>query len=77
MKPMIELNLYASLRPFAPPNAASYPVEDGTTIDTIIEALKIPKNQVFLIFSNGVKCDLGTPLKDGDRIGLFPPLGGG
>jgi molybdopterin converting factor small subunit len=77
MKLTIDLNLYASLRHFAPPNASSYPVEAGTTIETMIEALNIPKKQILLIFSNGVKCSLQTLLKDGDRIGIFPPVGGG
>jgi len=77
MKLMIEINLYASLRPFAPPNASCYPIETGTTIEKIIEALKIPKDQTKLLFCNGVKCELETLLKDGDRIGIFPPVGGG
>jgi sulfur-carrier protein len=77
MKLKIEINLYASLRHFTPPNASCYPIETGATVENIIEALNIPKNQVLLIFSNGVKCGLQTVLKDGDRIGLFPPVGGG
>jgi sulfur-carrier protein len=77
MKLKIEIHLFASLRPFAPPDASGYPVEAGTTIENLIDALNIPKNQILLIFVNGVKCGLQTVIKDGDRIGIFPPVGGG
>jgi molybdopterin converting factor small subunit len=74
---MIEINLYASLRPFMPSDASCYPVEAGTTIENLIEMLAIEKDQAKLIFCNGVRCDWGTLLKNGDRIGIFPPVGGG
>jgi molybdopterin converting factor small subunit len=77
MKIMIELKLYATLQSYAPANAARYDVETGTSIEKIVEELNIPKDQIKLLFCNGVKCELGTILRDGDRIGLFPPVGGG
>jgi molybdopterin converting factor small subunit len=73
----IEIKLYATLQPYAPPNASSYPVEGGTSIEKIVEALNIPKDQIKLIFSNGVRCDVGAIVQDGDCIGIFPPVGGG
>ena len=77
MNPTIEIKLYATLLPYAPANASCYPIESGTSIEKLIEELKIPKDQVKLVFSNGVKCDWGTPINAGDRIGVFPPVGGG
>jgi sulfur-carrier protein len=77
MKPTIEIKLYATLLPFTPANADSYPIESGTSIEKLIEELKIPKDQVKLVFSNGVRSNLGAMLKAGDRIGIFPPVGGG
>jgi molybdopterin synthase sulfur carrier subunit len=77
MKPTIEIKLYATLLPYAPANASCYPIESGTSIEKLIEELTIPKDQVKLVFSNGVKCGLGTLIQDGDRIGVFPPVGGG
>jgi molybdopterin converting factor small subunit len=73
----IDLRLYATLQPYAPPNASCYPIEAGTSIEMIIEDLAMPKDQIKLVFLNGVKCDLETQVKDGDRIGIFPPVGGG
>jgi molybdopterin converting factor small subunit len=77
MNPTIEIKLYATLLSYAPANASCYPIESDTSIEKLIEELKIPKDQVKLVFSNGVKCDLGTLIQDGDRIGVFPPVGGG
>jgi sulfur-carrier protein len=73
----IDIKLFATLQSYSPPNAASYPVEAGTSIEKIIEALNIPKDQVKLIFSNNVRCDVESIVQDGDRIGIFPPIGGG
>ena len=77
MNPTIEIKLYATLLPYAPANASCYPIESGISIEKLIEELKIPKDQVKLVFSNGVRCNLGTMVKAGDRIGVFPPVGGG
>ena len=77
MKPIIEIKLYATLLPYAPANASCYPIESGTSIEKLIEKLQIPRDQVKLVFSNGIKCDPGTLIQDGDRIGVFPPVGGG
>jgi len=77
MNPTIDIKLYATLLPYAPPNASCYPIVFGTSIEKLIEELEIPKDQVKLVFSNGVRCNLGTLVKAGDRIGVFPPVGGG
>lgn len=74
---MIDIKLYATLQSYAPANAARYAVEPGTSIEMIVEALHIPKDQIKLLFRNGVKCGLETILRDNDRIGIFPPVGGG
>jgi sulfur carrier protein ThiS len=73
----IQINLFATLQSYTPHNAACYPVEAGTSIQKIVEALNIPKDQVQLIFSNGVRCDASNIVQDGDRIGIFPAIGGG
>jgi len=77
MKVMIEIKLYATLRSYAPANTVRYAVEAGTSVEKIVEALHIPREQIKLLFRNGVKCGLETILKDNDRIGIFPPVGGG
>ena len=39
--------------------------------------LKIPEKDAKLIFINSVRKDRDTLLQDGDRLGIFPPVGGG
>lgn len=75
---MIEIKLFASLKKYLPDDAAcSYPVEAGTPVSVVLDRLNIPKYEARLIFINGVKKDLDTPLNGGDRVGIFPPIGGG
>ena len=76
MKVRIELKLYATLQPYAPADADRYAFETGTSMEQIVHALRIPKDPIKLLFCNGVPCGLGTILRDGDRIGIFPPVGG-
>ena len=77
MKVKIEIKLYATLQSYAPANAACYAVEAGTSVEKVVEALDIPKEHIKLLFCNGVKCGFGAILRDGDRLGFFPPVGGG
>ncbi|MCP4371824.1 MAG: MoaD/ThiS family protein, partial [Deltaproteobacteria bacterium] len=52
-------------------------VEDGICVKDVIRKLQIQDDLVKLIFINGVHAKRDTILKDGDRLGLFPPVGGG
>ena len=73
----IQIKLFATLQSFMPDSAENYAIEPGTTIGTLIQQLDLPEDKVKLIFINGVKAELTTVLKGGDRIGIFPPVGGG
>ena len=46
-------------------------------VGDIVTQLAIPAKDAKLIFINGVRKPLDTPLADGDRLGIFPPVGGG
>ena len=77
----IELNLFASLAEYLPDKARGNPnfieLPEGTTIKQIIEQLRIPLDTPRIIFVNGAHAPLEALLKDGDRLGMFPPLAGG
>jgi molybdopterin synthase sulfur carrier subunit len=78
----IELRLYASLARFMPDQkggsaANTIEVGQGTTISDLLEALKVPANGVKLIFLNGIHAKGDEVLKEGDRVGVFPPVAGG
>jgi len=46
-------------------------------VSHIADALHIPRREIKLIFLNGIHAQMDTKVKDGDRLGLFPPIGGG
>jgi sulfur-carrier protein len=78
----IELKLYASLGRYMPQalveKKQSYlEVGEGTTIKALLENLKVPLETVKLIFLNGIHAKDNEVLKDGDRLGVFPPVAGG
>lgn len=73
----ISLKLFATLRAYAPENAERYPITPGTTVGDVIHALQIPEEDAKLIFVNSIRKERSTPLEDGDRLGIFPPVGGG
>ncbi len=77
MADKISINLFATLSKYSPENNQNYPIKSGMIISDIIQTLDLPKDLVKLIFLNGVKCNGETALKDGDRLGIFPPVGGG
>lgn len=50
---------------------------NSLSIEQLIEVLKLNKKP-YLIIKNGILInDLKTEVKDGDEIGLFPPIAGG
>ena len=73
----IDLKLFVTLAKYLPSDSDALALEDGTTVESLIDGLGIPKKEVKLIFVNGKKESLEYPVKDGDRVGLFPPVGGG
>lgn len=77
----ILVKLSTSLRPCVPDydRMAGLTVEasPGLTVAGLIQDLGLEVKGVKIIMVNGRAAPLETPLKDGDRVGLFPPVGGG
>jgi molybdopterin converting factor small subunit len=77
MASTIDLKLFATLATRVPANADEFAIEEGMTIGQLIEHLKISPSEAKLIFINGVRKDLNAVLHGGERVGIFPPVGGG
>lgn len=77
----VEVRLFASLRKYhAKPGSSevmSVETEDGATLGDLLGKLKIPAEEVTVIMVNGKRQKEDHPLKDGDRVGIFPLIGGG
>jgi rubredoxin/molybdopterin converting factor small subunit len=48
-------------------------VEDGSSVGEVIQKLAIPEERVKLVMVNHIGARLDQPLKDGDKLSLFPP----
>ncbi|MFZ7126974.1 MAG: MoaD/ThiS family protein [Desulfobacterales bacterium] len=77
MDATIDIRLFATLLKYRPPSPDRYTIGRQTTVKDIIEELGIPESEVKLAFINGVTVPLSQTLEPGDRLGLFPPVGGG
>jgi sulfur carrier protein ThiS len=72
----VELNLYASLARFAP-RTGPMEVGEDTTILGLLRRLDVPLDKVKIIFLNGIHASGNETLREGDRVGVFPPVAGG
>jgi len=77
MSVYIQLELLATLKRYLPDTPHRFPVRSGMTVRELIRELGIPEYEVNLVFIDGAKGNLDSPLAGGERVGLFPPLGGG
>ncbi len=78
----IELSLFASLAQYAPDKTGSHgrqitEVAEGTTITELLKSMELPIDKIKMIFLNGLHATGDEVLKDGDRVGVFPPVAGG
>ncbi|MFO7460160.1 MAG: MoaD/ThiS family protein [Desulfatiglandales bacterium] len=76
----IEFRLYASLARYMPEpwrNSSKVEVREGTTVKDLLESIKVPLGAVKVVFVNGVHAEEDQAIRDGDRIGVFPPVAGG
>jgi len=77
----LQIFLNASLRLYAPGynpyQGITLEVPPDTKVSHIISRLGLPPKEVTLIMVNGVRRPSDFPLQGDERLGLFPPIGGG
>jgi molybdopterin converting factor small subunit len=77
----VNVGLYGPLRHHFPDvdlgEHIAVELPNGATIGVLVEKLKLPADQVKVIFVNHTIREESYPLEDGDRVGIFPPVGGG
>ncbi len=77
----IELRLYASLGRYLPEscegNSCVLEIKAGTTIRELLDSRNVPREAPKVIFLNGIHARGDEILKEGDRVGAFPPVAGG
>ena len=71
----VYVKLMGSLLTYAPQSQSELiqtSLKDGSTVWEAIQSLRIPKERVKLILVNHTGVLLNQPLKEGDRVSLFP-----
>jgi molybdopterin converting factor small subunit len=72
----ITVKCYATLAPFSPQGGV-YSLPERATVHDLALALGLPVAEIKIIFVNGRSAELPDSLHEGDRVGFFPPVGGG
>jgi sulfur carrier protein ThiS len=57
-------------------DGTDYQLDDGQTVEDLIEAAGLQKEEIKIAFVNSKKVGLDSVLSEGDRIGLAPATGG-
>jgi sulfur carrier protein ThiS len=78
----VEARLYATLRKYQPEGKAGEALicelAERTTVQKLLEnELGVPPGEVKTVFVNGITRKFDHVLADGDRVGIFHPVGGG
>jgi len=75
----VDVELFATLRKYGPPREGAFTMEltEGDGIRRLIEILGIPLDMERVILVNGRPANLESPLEEGDKVVLFPPVAGG
>jgi molybdopterin converting factor small subunit len=76
----IEVRLYATLRRHALSAAGGVLALDvpvGSKVADVIAKVGVDADEVRILMVNGVSSSLNQVLAEGDRLGLFPAVGGG
>ena len=73
---MIEVRFFATLRE-GRGKIIQVPAEAVFTAADLLRRFAIPEEEVAILLINGFHSKPEDPVKDGDIISLFPPVGGG
>jgi len=81
MNMRVTVKLFATLVRFKDGSRAGRPFEielpDDAVVQNLINYLKIPPEETHVLFINNIIEEADSKLKEGDVVGMFPPVGGG
>lgn len=73
---LLEVKCYATLAKYQPGDE-DFLLGPNPTLRDLVGFLGIPEGELKISFVNGVHAELDHELHEGDRVGLFPAVGGG
>ncbi len=76
--PHVQVKLYATFRAYSNGAASvEVPIDSGQTVRDVLDRLGVPADQVRILFVDNRAGELGQSLQGGEKLGLFPAIGGG
>ena len=72
----IKARLFATLRE-GRGKEAFVEMNEGDTVQMLIDKLEIPKEDIAILLVNGLTGDVSAKLDPSDVVSIFPPTGGG
>ena len=77
----VTIKLFATLTRYKKDARAGRPFEldlpEHAVVKDVLDLLQIPAGETKIVFINNIIQELDTALKEGDVVGMFPPVGGG
>ena len=77
----IRLKLFAGLRALDPQGGSrgggELELPEGSTVAQVLGRVKVPLDEAKIVLVNGLHAKPETILREGDRLSVFPPVGGG
>jgi sulfur-carrier protein len=77
----VTVKLFATLASFSsfvqPGTPFDIDLTESATVGDLVDKLGIPSEETKITFVNGLIRDMDWVLKQGDEVGIFPPIGGG
>jgi len=62
---------------YDPARGVLFSVAPGTTVSDLCHRMGIPTEKIKIVMVNGKSASFGDKLCGDERVGLFPPVGGG
>ncbi len=73
---LVTVKAFATLTKYQP-EGGCLELAEGSTVADVLRIIELAPEEVTIIFVNSVHSELDKVLHDGDKVGLFPPVGGG
>lgn len=74
---LLSTTLRKYLAGYNPAEGMDVDVRAGTTIEEVCQHMNIPVEHIKIVMVDGKSEGLDYALQGGERVGLFPPVGGG
>jgi sulfur carrier protein ThiS len=78
---LVEVRVFSGLERFLEKKRFGEPfsveIQEGSSLRDLLEQIGIPEDQVFTTLIDGKHREPDYILNEGERVSLFPPVGGG